>query len=98
MLDEYICLKEQKVMLDQERVLMEQEKNRIQMLLQGMQNVMNAFNASRSLPVTNVSMLPNAKSAVVPQPRVGNKTPIGRTLSLINQELFNIADYLMFLF
>ncbi|QHO07692.1 uncharacterized protein DS421_14g465970 [Arachis hypogaea] len=62
MLDEYISLKEQKVMLEQERVLMEQEKNRVQMLLHGMQNVMNAFNASG-----NLSALP-AKSAVALAP------------------------------
>jgi len=30
MLDEYICLKEWKMMLDQERVCMEQEKNQVQ--------------------------------------------------------------------
>ncbi|KAK7373840.1 hypothetical protein VNO80_07260 [Phaseolus coccineus] len=61
MLDEYICLKEQKVMLDQERVVVEQEKNRVQMLLQGMQNVMTAYNASGNLSAT----APAAKSAVV---------------------------------
>ncbi|XP_047151596.1 uncharacterized protein LOC124823439 [Vigna umbellata] len=49
MLDEYICLKEQKVMLDQERIVVEQEKKRVQMLLQGMQNVMTAYNASGNL-------------------------------------------------
>ncbi|QHO53970.1 uncharacterized protein DS421_2g52650 [Arachis hypogaea] len=48
MLDEYVCMKEQKVMVEQERVLVEQEKNRVQMLLNGIQNVMNAFNATTS--------------------------------------------------
>ncbi|XP_061336655.1 uncharacterized protein LOC133283757 [Gastrolobium bilobum] len=79
MLDEYICLKEQKVMVDRERVLVEQEKNRVQMLLQGMQNVMNAYNSSRSLPAPNVPVL-TAKSAGVPQPKFINKTPPGTIL------------------
>nr|XP_029146624.1 uncharacterized protein LOC112727870 isoform X2 [Arachis hypogaea] len=48
LLDDYVCLKEQKVMVEQERVLVEQEKNRVQMLLNGIQNVMNAFNATTS--------------------------------------------------
>lgn len=36
MLDEYICLKGQKVILDQ-------EKSRVEKLLRGMQNVMQAY-------------------------------------------------------
>ncbi|CAL5210871.1 unnamed protein product [Lathyrus oleraceus] len=70
MLDEYICLKEQKVMLDQERVYMEQEKNRVQMFLNGVQNVMNVYNASKNISLTNVAM-PNAKSVAVPQQKIG---------------------------
>lgn len=42
MLDEYICLKEQKVFL-------EQEKLQVQNLLRGMQEVMNGYNASANL-------------------------------------------------
>ncbi|KAK7294613.1 hypothetical protein RJT34_17502 [Clitoria ternatea] len=78
MLDEYICLKEQKVMLDQERVIVDQEKNRVQMLLQGMQNVMTAYNASGNLPI------PAAKSAVVaiPQPTFSNKSLPGNLTSM----------------
>ncbi|XP_027351307.1 uncharacterized protein LOC113862420 [Abrus precatorius] len=73
MLDEYICLKEQKVTLDQERIVVEQEKNRVQMLLQGMQNVMTAYNASGNLQA------PAAKSAIVavPQPTITNKSHPG---------------------
>lgn len=71
MLDEYICLKEQKVMLDQERVFMEQEKNRIQNLLHGVQNVMNVYIASKSISSTNVPVS-NAKPVVVPQSKLGN--------------------------
>lgn len=36
-------------MMDQEKAMVEQEKNRVQMLLQGMQNVMTAYNASGNL-------------------------------------------------
>ncbi|KAJ8533844.1 hypothetical protein K7X08_007168 [Anisodus acutangulus] len=42
MLDEYICLKEQKV-------FMEQEKVQVQNLLRGMQRVMNCYNASANM-------------------------------------------------
>ncbi|XP_020233029.1 uncharacterized protein LOC109813272 [Cajanus cajan] len=81
MLDEYICLKEQKVMLDQDRVVMEQEKNRVQMLLQGMHNVMIAYNASGNLPA------PAAKSAVVavPQPTFSYKSHPGNPTSVQNK-------------
>ncbi|GLT52672.1 hypothetical protein SLA2020_259970 [Shorea laevis] len=60
MLDEYICLKEQKVILEQERVRLEEEKCRVHTLLQGMQNVMSGYNASAS---GSVPMIPNAPAA-----------------------------------
>ncbi|XP_024038569.1 uncharacterized protein LOC18038855 isoform X2 [Citrus clementina] len=41
---------EQKVMLEQERARLDQEKFRVQALLYGMQDVMNAYNASSSTP------------------------------------------------
>ena len=65
-------------MLEQERVLMEQEKNRVQVLLHGMQNVMNAYNASGNIPA------PAAKSAVavVPQPTFINKSQPGTIICL----------------
>lgn len=43
-LDEYITLKEQKVLVDQERQRIEHEKSRVQNLLSGMQQAMNAYN------------------------------------------------------
>ncbi|GAB2272352.1 hypothetical protein Dimus_007176 [Dionaea muscipula] len=46
MLDEYIHLKEQKVILDQEKCQLEQEKLRVHALLKGMQDAMNAYNNS----------------------------------------------------
>ncbi|KAG6744198.1 hypothetical protein POTOM_052908 [Populus tomentosa] len=48
-LNEYICLKEQKVILDRERVRLEQEKFRVQDFLHGMQDVMNAYNTSANV-------------------------------------------------
>ncbi|KHG24134.1 Putative HERC2-like protein 3 [Gossypium arboreum] len=75
MLDEYICLKEQKVIVEQEKARLEQEKCRVQSLLQGMQSVMNAYNASAT---ASVPMIPHADAtktvAVVPQsdPRAGS--------------------------
>lgn len=50
MLNHYVSLKEQKVSLDQEKVKLDQEKIRVQNLLQGMQNVMNSYNASLTAP------------------------------------------------
>ncbi|RAL39288.1 hypothetical protein DM860_002821 [Cuscuta australis] len=49
LLDEYVCLKGQKLAVDKERGLLEQEKLRLQNLLKGMQDVMNAYNASATL-------------------------------------------------
>ncbi|KAL4557948.1 hypothetical protein LXL04_036143 [Taraxacum kok-saghyz] len=43
MLEEYISLKEQKVILGHENSRLEQEKFRVQTLLRGMQDVMNAY-------------------------------------------------------
>ncbi|GMH10201.1 hypothetical protein Nepgr_012042 [Nepenthes gracilis] len=48
MLDEYICLKEEKVILEQEKSQLEQEKSRVQALLQGMQDLMNIYNSNAS--------------------------------------------------
>ncbi|KAJ6331583.1 hypothetical protein OIU76_010043 [Salix suchowensis] len=59
-LNDYICLKEQKVVLDQERVRLEQEKLRVQNLLHGMQQVMNVYNASG-----NVAPAPPAASPMI---------------------------------
>ncbi|XXG85659.1 hypothetical protein AAC387_Pa11g0696 [Persea americana] len=49
-LDEYICLKEQKLMVDNER-------NRVERLLQGMQAAMNAYNSAGS--VSQVATTPS---------------------------------------
>ncbi|XP_059427898.1 uncharacterized protein LOC132161732 [Corylus avellana] len=79
MLDEYICLKEQKVMVDQERVRLEQEKCRVQTLLQGMQAVMNTYNSSGGFPSQMNISSGATRSAVVAvsQPFLPNSSPSG---------------------
>ncbi|KAG2251997.1 hypothetical protein Bca52824_082133 [Brassica carinata] len=49
-LKDYVSLREQKVALDHEKVILEKEKVRVQNLLQGMQNVMNTYNATLISP------------------------------------------------
>ncbi|KAF3523910.1 hypothetical protein F2Q69_00049002 [Brassica cretica] len=49
-LKDYVSLREQKVALDHESVILEKEKVRVQNLLQGMQNVMNTYNATLISP------------------------------------------------
>ncbi|CAN8316978.1 unnamed protein product [Cochlearia groenlandica] len=49
-LNEYISLKEKKVVLDQEKARLDLEKYRVQNLLHGMQDVMNAYNSTVSSP------------------------------------------------
>ncbi|XP_010509245.1 PREDICTED: uncharacterized protein LOC104785683 [Camelina sativa] len=45
-LNEYIFLKKEKMMIDQEKSKLDQEKSRVQNLLNGMQDVMNAYNST----------------------------------------------------
>ncbi|KAL5740479.1 hypothetical protein ACOSQ2_029659 [Xanthoceras sorbifolium] len=93
MLNEYICLKEQKVMLEQERARMDQERLRVQSLLHGMQGVMNAYNASATMPVAiqAPSTRPTKSTVVVPQSVpscgspsgfLGQNAPVGMPVSM----------------
>ncbi|TMW99181.1 hypothetical protein EJD97_002926 [Solanum chilense] len=77
MLDEYICLKEQKVFL-------EQEKLQVQNLLRGMQQVMNGYNASANL-------LPSALVPASSGPLLQQSSPVGFSSSFdsFNQLTFN---------
>jgi uncharacterized protein YccT (UPF0319 family) len=63
-LNDYISLKEQKVILDQERVRLEQEKFRVQNLLHGMQQVMNAYNASGNVAPAPAAATPMIQASV----------------------------------
>ncbi|KAB2046683.1 hypothetical protein ES319_D01G252400v1 [Gossypium barbadense] len=69
MLNEYISLKEQKIIAEQEKARLEQEKCRVQSLLQGMQSVMNAFNASSTVPVPTMISHANATKPTVTVPQ-----------------------------
>ncbi|CAH2058863.1 unnamed protein product [Thlaspi arvense] len=64
-LNEYISLKEQKVVLDQEKVRLDQEKTRVQNLLNGMQNVMNVYNSTAAAPPPAISSAAPAAMQVV---------------------------------
>lgn len=64
-MDDYINLKGQKVMLDQEICRLEHEKYRVQTLLQGMQDVMNAYNVgSNGQNLLQQNLLPSLVSSV----------------------------------
>ncbi|KAH9623383.1 hypothetical protein KSS87_011091 [Heliosperma pusillum] len=61
LLDEYIWLKEQKVLIEQEQCGLAQERCRIQTLLQGMQSLMNSYNSAAAvncLPLPQIPVLP----------------------------------------
>ncbi|XP_042045883.1 uncharacterized protein LOC121792127 isoform X1 [Salvia splendens] len=63
-LDEYITLKEQKVLVDQERLRLEHEKFRVHNLLSGMQEAMNAYNSTGSNVITPPPPLPPPSASV----------------------------------
>jgi len=72
MLSQYILMKKQNIELEKEKVLLMQEKNRIQRLLQDMQNAMTLFNASS--PWSNNVAGVIANSALVPPMQNSNTT------------------------
>ncbi|RZC78421.1 hypothetical protein C5167_003845 [Papaver somniferum] len=83
-LDEYICLKEQKVMVDHEKCMVEQEKFRVEVLLQGMKDVMQAYNNNNGSISTPSLMSATDSTGLISQlnpntqPTTGNsiyKTP-----------------------
>lgn len=84
-LDEYITLKEQKVGVDQERHRLEQEKLRVQNLLSGMQDVMNAYNGVANNVATPPLPLPPPTASVVmaSQAELTVARPAGTCFALI---------------
>ena len=54
-LDDYMCLKVQKVMLDEQQVEVTQEKNQIHMLRQGIQKAMDVYNTFQKPPSPKVA-------------------------------------------
>ncbi|KAK1437124.1 hypothetical protein QVD17_02909 [Tagetes erecta] len=93
MLDEYICLKEQKVMLDQDKSRLEHDKFRVQTLLRGMQDVMNAYSHGGASGST-VSHLPSpmvrSAATCLPSPSVQN-TPVMMSASRPLSEPTNLS-------
>lgn len=90
-LDEYITLKEQKVWVDQERSRLEQEKLRVQNLLSGMQDIMNAYNASGNNVVTPPPPLPppavTSGRAMASQNELAVGRPAGNSFALFCSDL-----------
>ncbi|XP_024191333.1 uncharacterized protein LOC112195198 [Rosa chinensis] len=71
-LNEYIALKEQKVLLDHEKVRVEQEKTRVQTLLNGLQNSMNIYNAGGNPQISRAPDAAPKQMLMAPQPRLSN--------------------------
>ncbi|KAK1377473.1 polycystic kidney disease protein 1-like 3 [Heracleum sosnowskyi] len=73
-LNEYINLKGQKVMLDQEKMCFEQEKFKVQTLLNGMQDVMNGYNSGLAAAAVPTQALVGNSGGLVPyvDPAVGS--------------------------
>ncbi|WVZ16372.1 hypothetical protein V8G54_009354 [Vigna mungo] len=81
MLNQYILTKRQNERLEEENVMVMQEKNRIQKLLQDIQNALDSFNA-RS-PMSNVTaMITN--SVIVPPMENSIKTPLAKPMANVN--------------
>ena len=100
MLEEYICLKEQKVIVDQEKARLEQEKFRVQALLQGMQSVMNAYNASATASVPMISHANATKPvAVIPHsdPCAGSPPGTNPELWLVTLIVLELAKFCLLL-
>ncbi|PIA54497.1 hypothetical protein AQUCO_00900801v1 [Aquilegia coerulea] len=91
-LDEYIRLKEQKVMMEQEKFQVVQEKTRVGMLFQDMQSLVQAYNDSSrniSLPSGSIMMCNSMDFVPRPNPNYGsssgytrNATPTSNVTSL----------------
>ncbi|KAM7526425.1 hypothetical protein LguiA_016327 [Lonicera macranthoides] len=77
MLEEYICLKEQKVMMDHEKSCLEQEKFRVQTLLRGMQDAMNAYNSGGTTVVPQPVVSSVVAKSVVMAPQIDRTSGTG---------------------
>ncbi|CAA2993892.1 Hypothetical predicted protein [Olea europaea subsp. europaea] len=91
-LDEYIRLKEKKVMLDQEWCRLEQEKSRVQNLLRGMQDVMNAYNFNGDDVTLPPQLLPTVISNTIPKSGAEGHLPKYNTPAIMSkQDLTNFS-------
>ncbi|KAK7382563.1 hypothetical protein VNO80_01466 [Phaseolus coccineus] len=80
MMYQYIRMKKQNIELVKEKVMLMEEKNRIQKLLQDMQNALDIFNAGS--PLSNVAAMVT-NSAVVPAVQNSNTTPPVASISTV---------------
>ncbi|GKC97786.1 hypothetical protein Tco_1168061 [Tanacetum coccineum] len=93
MLDEYICLKEQKIIISQDKTRLDHEKLKVQNLLKGMQDVMNTYNdnapSSSAPPAPVVRPVAPAAAANLP---VYN-TPVMMSASRPSRSISQHANY-----
>nr|GEU72735.1 hypothetical protein [Tanacetum cinerariifolium] len=93
MLDEYICLKEQKIIISQDKTRLDHEKLKVQNLLKGMQDVMNTYNdnvpSSSAPPAPVVMTVAPAAAANLP---VYN-TPVMISASRPSRSISQHANY-----
>ncbi|KAG7560792.1 hypothetical protein ISN45_Aa05g022820 [Arabidopsis thaliana x Arabidopsis arenosa] len=95
MLNHYVSLKMQKVSLDQEKVKLDQEKIRVQNLLQGMQNVMNSYNASLTAPPPPASAPTSQQKnhSVSSSGLTQYNTPNVMSVSLLGNKRVDLGNY-----
>ncbi|KAK7382562.1 hypothetical protein VNO80_01464 [Phaseolus coccineus] len=99
MLNQYVFMKQQNIVLEKEKVMVMQEKNRIQMLLQNMQNALDSFHARSSLSnaatiITNSTIVPPMQSSNRSSPVVASIStvfPMQNTLSLLPIPVDNVS-------
>lgn len=80
-LNEYIALKEQKVLLDHDKVRVEQEKSRVQTLLNGLQNSMNIYNATGNTQISTASDAAPKQMLMAPSSHPYNGSSAGTILT-----------------
>ncbi|CAH8328754.1 unnamed protein product [Eruca vesicaria subsp. sativa] len=92
-LKDYVSLREQKVTLDHEKVILEKEKNRVQNLLQGMQNVMNTYNSSLTSPPPPPPLASQQKSHTISSGCTQDNTPNAMSVSLLGNKRVRCGNF-----
>ncbi|XP_009103901.1 uncharacterized protein LOC103829962 [Brassica rapa] len=94
-LKDYVSLREQKVALDHEKVILEKEKVRVQNLLQGMQNVMNSYNATLTSPPPPPVAAPASqrKNHTISSGCTQDNTPNAMSVSLLGNKRVGCGNF-----
>ncbi|CAG7902744.1 unnamed protein product, partial [Brassica rapa] len=94
-LKDYVSLREQKVALDHENVILEKEKVRVQNLLQGMQNVMNSYNATLTSPPPPPVAAPASqrKNHTISSGCTQDNTPNAMSVSLLGNKRVGCGNF-----